>query len=703
MLVSLLLLSHLAGHQPETISLRQYGAPVSSILVEIEKATGEEYSWDAELAGEPVILKVTNRPPLEVRETLAKLLCAEWGVKDGHPHLQRRKDEWQALRTKETELRLAALNEAKETAAKGIKTFDWNEEEGTKSIHAFISKMMEDYKGVPTAQLPGFGAPTRNIGSPAYQLLQSLLREIPAQLLDGIGPEESVVFSDHPNRLQKRIDVGTAGLISTFNTQQAAMITAVKREVEQNAPDARFFGGAFSARVAKGGVKKLMLRVGRVDRRSAFQVRLWVIDGENSVCGEARSSIAAAVSSAPESPLNPTQAEAVSVRPATEALCMNLAKCDTQMINAALYAGGPSNGRGLGFSVLAATNPRYLELLADAQATALRPDVNEPIGQLPGDYVLGLADAVQMDVIALLPDEAVVSSGRFAQTGRVTPGRIPEWLRSLGCEVRLEGDLVVIQPMRPVEVFENRTDRSVLAKFLEPFGKRRMPRIPEMKKYIESGKMTGILDRAYVRLFSQNIEDTVFSSEMSRACVLLIAPYAKDPILKGSFPLNMNTSRKQIDAIVMSGEMAENMERNAEFDRHIHDPRLLILLATDDPTEKYAGGLPAQIEGTMSAEVYDEFAVYDEANGRIDYLTAESLMLRAKPEDEFSQGRQDVTLPRFKYYQARIANLGLDIPALGLSTGFLDINIADAAEEMSATRALEIIKTRGINTRFPPP
>jgi hypothetical protein len=302
---------------------------------------------------------------------------------------------------------------------------------------------------------------------------------------------------------------------------------------------------------------------------------------------------------------------------------------------------------------------------------------------------------VERDVIALLPDEAVASSGRFAQTGRATPGRVVEWIRSLGCAIEADDTKLTIRPMRPVEAFDNRTDRVRLARLLEPFGRRRLPRLTQMADYIKSGRITGILDRVYVRLFSDHIEDAIFNSEMSRASVLILAPYVKDPISDGTMALNLNSHRAAIDAILMSAEMAEQMEREADYSNRTPGRPVQPMKADSDPTEKFIGGLPGEIDAILSAKVHDEFAVFDEANGRMDYVTAWSLTQRTAPASEMTEGRQDVTLDRFKYYPARLSRLMVEIPALKLRAGYLDVFIEEQAAPLTAAQALEIIKARG--------
>jgi hypothetical protein len=249
--------------------------------------------------------------------------------------------------------------------------------------------------------------------------------------------------------------------------------------------------------------------------------------------------------------------------------------------------------------------------------------------------------------------------------------------------------------MRPVEAFDNRTDRVRLTRLLEPFGRQRIPRLSQMADYIKSGRLTGILDRVYVRLFSDHVEDAIFNSTMSRASVLIMAPHVKDPISDGRMELNLNSHRGTVDALLMSAEMAEQLEWEANYSNRMPGRPEPVLKADHDPTERFIGGLPGEIDAIISAKVHNEFAVFDEANGRMDYVSSWSLTQRTAPPSEMTEGRQDVTLDRFKYFPARLSSLMVEIPALKLSAGYLDVFIEDHAASLTAAQALEIIKARG--------
>lgn len=203
MLAAVLTLLSLAEAE---ITLESSAMRADRLVAELASQSGERLECADEVAAEPLVVQISNRPLAEVRERLARLLDAEWQEAEGRLILHRPPE----LRRKKVADEAKLLHESVEQLLSEVRL------ENAK-LPPIDRKEAERFASPLTLGPTGLDQKEYNYrvqANPLNRAGSEMLEALGAARLTGMYVGERVVFSDSPNSVQRPLPAGSSSILA---------------------------------------------------------------------------------------------------------------------------------------------------------------------------------------------------------------------------------------------------------------------------------------------------------------------------------------------------------------------------------------------------------------------------------------------------------------------------------------------------------
>jgi hypothetical protein len=448
-MTTLLLLAAL-GLQSSNVTFTSRAESVDQLLKDLGKAAGVQLEASRSVAGDIMLVSVTDKPLQEVMARIARADGAEWRQTETgwrlDPSVRARRDE---LRD-ETDRRVRAFEAVIDKRLGEIQKSLATSTDG-KSDHTIAVGIGTD----------GGKFDMTNNSPEAAAVLKILKGIAPSDL--GVKSGQRVVYSTNPNSMQVPLGSGVGvqiqQLIDAHNKTANKNNDPSKNSEIDQMPD---FIKKMVEKMSKpiDGYAKADLVLSRMPYVSMLEATLVLYDNQGNVVLTApqvidAGAIAGLITPAPAQ----TTGSPVELSDATKAFNT-------------MFAGMRGGNLSKGVVLNDLTRPYVMD-----------PEHHDPLALLPSDELLAVAKKLDEPIVAVIPDESVSILG--AMLGAAPSEESVEADLKAEKQMRQLNDpgWLTIQPTYPDDARENRTDRAALAKLMRAVRDKRIPTLDDMAEF----------------------------------------------------------------------------------------------------------------------------------------------------------------------------------------------------------------------------
>lgn len=661
----------------------QFAAGRTKDCVDLLAKNGVRLSVDEDLAAEPIIVRVKDKPLRRVMDAMADALGGTWSEQPGGYKLIVDKDLAAAEQAAiQAELRRAMESGLAETLAR-MKPVDWSGEAGHKVVQDEVSKLkkiVEDIKSQsdtpPGMKVTVFAGGSTD-QSPAHDLLRSIVSSMTLDELLEIPYDETVVFSSSPTARQVRFRSSIGPALSKYVTAHNAMANAVAQAKKDIPEGINLKSATLDTKPIEGGIQKVLLSVRRDESGRNFSLSLKIADRAGKIVGTGSSWINALPETLEAAPadlgLGESASQIVEVAPASRELAVALSehvasgKFSNVMVSS--RAGGPPAKVRLLGSDGTSDGP----LSAEARQLAAHPDRVDPLSLAPGELTAALADKLQTDLVAVLPDAAVMAAGQMFSEGQVAFGRIPAYLDRAGAAAAKKDGFLIVEPQNHVEARWNRVSRPALASLTSDLAAKGYIRLIDAAKYASEGHVRGALDRAYMHIFSDDWDEVIFGSGSTPRLLRIIGLAQPGPEIHNQSLAATSMSvrlKRELEALLYSTEGALIIGNGSFIGVSMGDgpsdqPAEPVL--ADEATEKYPNGLPGDAGVLIETQPGRALFIQDQANGRGMFSSIQELAMRMGSYGPEMPVGPDYKSDRYTYAVGQVNDVHVSVQIPGMA------------------------------------
>lgn len=437
------------------------------VLAEISEKTGENLKCGMTLANEVVIMEVKDAPLSDLMPQLAEAVCGKWA---------KSKDEWilslDANRArKEDQAEIAVRKPLFEKALKPyFETLD--EPFGGKDADALIARMKANQPGADggfsRAQMEALAS--NGARSPGGRAIGRALRSVDLTRLAAMQLGDRIVFSTHPTAAQIPLGASAKNLISELVKEQAIWSSARAGFPSQGARVGLLsIGDAYDQNPIVETPSKAILVVEQAPEYGTTSADFQLANREGKVIYRCRAELkidSLGVVTAPEIP------KSVKWSQRTEELLKDLQKNTAPQMQIA--------------------EPRVSE---GWEKELSRCDLVDPLSYFTTDLFFAVGRSSSPNWIGVPEEEnfgwSLANASRSLTTGEM-PAKL-YWHQINKSELSGVG-WTLIRPANPASARRLRSDRKVLANFLEASRKSRSLSLDSMAEYVfRTGNLPSIL------------------------------------------------------------------------------------------------------------------------------------------------------------------------------------------------------------------
>lgn len=479
-ILGLLLLGATPVYSDPPVSYMTYAAPVRRVVAEIAEKSGSALKVSDNLGAHYLVVKVDGVPLSDLRAKIAEVTTGKWTLhEDGSMTLERDAAKWaQAVQAD----RQAKREHLGHSIAQRLKYLAEQE-----------AAQMEDVSGEHQI-IHDVGA-----SAPVHIALSRILGQMDLAFLAELKPQERVVFSSSPTRMQRPLSASATQVLAQLVVAHNAEVAKSKGKpdpLEGIPPEARkylealrsFMPRTFDDPITEPPAKALVI-VSRdasiwytqdVDVR--IELRFYdrngtvILAGETSVSSGSEwdreiDAMSESIGAVEEEVQSQTESPAIKLRP--ESLAM---------------AAAFQHAGSMGPTISAAT-----------MQALLQPDLHDPLSFAPSDVVIHAAGA--RNLVANLPDQAVQLP--VSDEGGVTGDSYTD--TSLYRVLEDERWYVLI-PANPVTTENTRADRLALAKLAQASYTKGVPSLPDAMEYARTVEdpLRSPINYQYFNIFCPN-------------------------------------------------------------------------------------------------------------------------------------------------------------------------------------------------------
>jgi len=208
--------------QTGTVSMIIPAAPVTAVLKQLSKLTGQQYEARGDVGDEIVVLRVTDAKVEDLLPRLAEVTGGEWRMaSDVHvlvasPAFEKRE------RAEMAEDERARIQKSFRDLNKQFERFPAFDRRAALDIVKKIDVDIAGYQRFTNDVPPPSDLAARQDGMPAQRLLVRLIQAIPISDFIDLPDGAKVVYSSRPNRMQRSLPSSSESLISQFVAEEGA-------------------------------------------------------------------------------------------------------------------------------------------------------------------------------------------------------------------------------------------------------------------------------------------------------------------------------------------------------------------------------------------------------------------------------------------------------------------------------------------------
>jgi len=624
-------LDGVAAMQDQKVTFKARAARAERLLKELGAKAGVPLSATATTADDVLLISVKDVPFQQLLDKIAAVENATW-IKEGEGYRldrtaeQRRADEASELKLLADRYKEALAKLA--TQAEALKSF-------TDATARGLVQRVEEVNNRAGERFDSAGYNQVQNQSPSGRLLTRLASHLPAEVLASIPDNGRLVFSDAPNRMQRKLPGNSALDLSLFAKEQQMLSAAVPSNAE-------FRGGFFDLRTYAAPVTsppaKVLLAVTRPPFQGNLRVSLEILDAKYHVLGTSATDIGTSPFEAifPGKPDPKRQDE--------KAIALSE---DAKAIRAAAVR---LEGRG--------SDTKGPQLSPELKKKVADPFTYEPLGFVPGEVIVGMGEAKGEQVVATLPDMAMFLL--FPMGEDIKPSFATKLINASETEVTEAEGWLLAKPRMPKTCRAGRVDRRALATLLSKcigIGTVTLDdaaayaiSCPGLKFDILGLIATTLLESNAAALFQQNSMDTLrFYGAMS--------PVQRQ-IVKQNRPVPFTTLTSAQGDALANMTFGADSRISASRTMSIEEAKTPVI-PSNDPTELLPNGIPSTGHFTLNITSQNVVVPHRENGPMFDNgMTPDELAWRIHSQEHPDPGNSWASDPRNQ----------VDLNALSLST-----------------------------------
>lgn len=562
-------LAVVSSSQNQAIHFEAKGMSVQSTLESLSQATGTTLKANGPLGQQIVFVKVDGVKPEDLKRRLADVLGATWMPKDGVEYLTRTPAQENAIWTRHVELRgklvQVSLEQARKQVAQpfsgadlarglvALKPSDNNADRAQANLRHRTEKALFDQ-------------------APTARLLNRLILACDPKDLAAVGPFERRIFCLKPTRMQRGINAKAfQTALAAFAKEQAEWVDAASKVGFPEDPSGRMVSDPRTQiEYTAKDMEDVQLEVKRGEMVSLFMVNLKAAHPSHS------RSIFCQVSFA--DPGRTFMNSMMDAKPAPESDPVVPLSEESEEFQKRL------TGTFMSQDSLA-LSPRMLQML-------LNVDQRDPLAWTPSDAFASYADFKKLNVVGVLPDDAVSLGAFVAGQGKLRTEQFVRALTGYGSITLTEADgWATFAPADEWEASTAFTPRKPLAKLIKAVNDKGRLDVHDYARFAFESRLLnrGTLPMMFLGMYDRSI---LGSSDQTSWDGLRLygsfAPIAQQDLEGGrqfAFGGLSGEQRKIVERIVY-GDMIQSEERlDGSTAQLNHEPV--------EPTEAYPNGLPA--------------------------------------------------------------------------------------------------------------
>lgn len=513
------------------------------VLEALSKQTGVTFSTAPQTEGEILLVSVKDVPLTDLMKQLAKAAAAEWQpegegfrlIRPQGMHNQQEREYYDARAAKVKKAQEGfqdALNKQKPLTPAEAARIAQAQARATEDMRAAVTEGR-------SLNFPRMDPATMN-ANPTTRLLLRLLTSFAPADFARIPSGSRVVFSSAPTRAQRPLPSAAGRAITDFAREADVWLNAMPKTSSPagDDPTRGFVLAAPGGTIApmEGGIGKILLVVQRNVFNDSLQTEVKVADQSGKIVANSMRMIPVldslptqlirsssdpqanpAPAPAPASPGKPLEVSAAS-REHAAYMMQSPSRNQIMFMTSAVPGGGAS--RSIAITATADTafsfggsgnaSPK-VPMTSQWQGPMLRPDQNDPMSYAVSDLFLSLANVSERNIVASLPDSALIALSQRAQQ-RITDTQLLEIAKgNLELTVDDAEGWLNIRPQSPFFNRSIRVDRKALGQMLAGIQKDGRLTLDNLSRYALSRTQPApnpAFDLRYVNaLFSSEASD----------------------------------------------------------------------------------------------------------------------------------------------------------------------------------------------------
>lgn len=470
--LSSLAVSAVGQDTAQLVSVTEKATSVRALLAKLESTTKVPLVVNPQLAEERLIISVKDRPLKETLDRIAEAVHGSWVPERGGFRLVRTQATQNQLAAEALKLRTAVVRKSIQDQLATAEKNPIRTQAQAKARAEQMAKFRQDLMDqLSKQQGPAFVMNSRleEPQTPATANLVKLLAAIGPEAIARLSAGQRAVYALTPTRSQLPLPSAAASAVAReFDASQSLYLEALQGLPQDNTPGrAMIFDNTNPETMKTGPTVEILVQI-QAYSQGSIGVVVWFVNKDGDVISEGAISVA----TDPE----PTQAPA-GVGEGGQPITFS----EDAAMHSKLLANSPTGpGRGLrvisrgGETMIAMTAgpsgppvPRP-EISARWRDILSKPNLHEPLSFAASEAVLGIASQLGDNVVANLPDEAIMT---FARGGAepLSPQRFWSALtNNLRVAASRQGGWLVLKPSSPLSTAAGRLNRQAAQAFYGP-------------------------------------------------------------------------------------------------------------------------------------------------------------------------------------------------------------------------------------------
>ena len=436
----------------QTVTYQHVATNVGTVLSDLSKITGKSFVAGKSLANDIVILAVKDMSVQLLMDKLAEITAGTWEESAGEFTLVRSSSRARAQEQTEFKARQKKVVDAIAALQPGAKKKDGGSGQMALSM-----------------TFGGFG------GAPTTKAINRLLALADATSIAAIDVDGRLVFSTSPTAMQKSLPDSSFAILSDLVAEQNEAARKQAENQQTETPQMAEMRKAMEKMGMGGGGKitstptKALLIVSRQGFFGGFNIQLRLFDRQGAVVhngstmlsiggdglfddaiftsGEGGTSVAISTDGAIVDQVDPKAPKPATIGPKEDPIKFSEISKQLKELNG--------------------MNMQQKKMSSELRDRLLHPELYDPLSFSQSEALLAVADAKDLDVIAMLPDSVISMFSFGAAGGNETPSSHLKWLlENKRLKVVNDGKTLMVVPATPADNRRYTFNRKVLGEFL---------------------------------------------------------------------------------------------------------------------------------------------------------------------------------------------------------------------------------------------